>query len=226
MRRHFLLRLISALLIINLTVGCALIQPAPSNNQPDNDALVATAWMQLYLYLIQQTEGFTPPVASRALGYAGITLYEALVPGLPDYQSLVGQLNKLEALPQPEPNQTYYWQSAANSALAALAHELFSNATRDNQALIDGLEAQLAAQFATAADSATIQRSIDFGHTLAEAIYQWSLQDGGHKGQTQNFPLDYLPLQGDGLWQHPAALSKDSTPTLLGRQSPLCPGEW
>jgi hypothetical protein len=35
---------------------------------------------------------FAPPVASRAFAYAGITLYEAMVPGMPGYRSLEGQL--------------------------------------------------------------------------------------------------------------------------------------
>jgi hypothetical protein len=41
-------------------------QPASSFS-----AAVATDWMQLDLLLIQQTPGFSPPVAARALGYLG-----------------------------------------------------------------------------------------------------------------------------------------------------------
>jgi len=51
--------------------------------------------VQLALQLVRQTFGYSPPVAARAFGYIGVTLYEAVVPGMPDYQSLAGQLNGL-----------------------------------------------------------------------------------------------------------------------------------
>ncbi len=41
----------------------------------DFDAEVATAWFDLALTLTRATPGFSPPVASRAFGYAGLTLY-------------------------------------------------------------------------------------------------------------------------------------------------------
>ena len=49
----------------------------------DYDHSVATAWFDQILELIRQTPGFSPPVAARALGYAGVTLYEAVAPGIP-----------------------------------------------------------------------------------------------------------------------------------------------
>lgn len=200
MYRHYSLRILSITLITSWLIGCAPIQPQfPAT--PSNGAQVATAWMQLYLYLIQQSEGFTPPVASRTLGYAGITLYEAVVPGLPDYQSLVGQLHELDALPQPESGQSYHWQSVANSALAELAHELFRTTARENEVLIDNLQDQLAASFQSQANAETIDRSMEQGKRLAEAISQWSLNDGGNKGEMTNFPLDFVPTQGAGFWQ-------------------------
>jgi hypothetical protein len=137
MHKLFVERFVLTIIIISLSIGCLPGRAVAASNQHHTDALVATAWMQLYLYLIQQTEGFTPPVAARALGYAGVTLYEAVVPGLSGYQSLVGQLNGLSALPQPVPDQAYHWLSVANRAMAALAHELFINTTRDNEVLIE-----------------------------------------------------------------------------------------
>jgi hypothetical protein len=192
---------IIACLVISRLLSVQLPFPTIQAADQDGDALVATAWFDLYLYLIQQTEGFTPPVAARALGYAGVTLYEAVVPGLPDHRSLVGQLNGLTALPQPEPNQNYSWPAVANSALAAQARELFFNTARENEALIDALEQQFAARLQIQSDPTTLSRSADYGRALAEAIYTWSMNDGGHRGQAKNFPLDYQPASGVGLWQ-------------------------
>jgi hypothetical protein len=53
------------------------------------DAEVATAWFDLSLELVRATPGYSPPVASRAFGCAGLTLYEAVVPGLAGFRSLV-----------------------------------------------------------------------------------------------------------------------------------------
>ena len=58
-----------------------------------HDATVATAWFELSLDLVKETPGFSPPVASRAFGYLGVTLYEALAPGLAQYVSAAVQAN-------------------------------------------------------------------------------------------------------------------------------------
>jgi hypothetical protein len=44
---------------------------------------VTSAWFDLQQHLVQTTLGFSPPVASHAFGYSGVTLYEAIVPGMP-----------------------------------------------------------------------------------------------------------------------------------------------
>lgn len=200
MQKNFFVQIVNWLLVSVIICTCITPPSVRAASNQEENALIATTWFDLYLYLIQQTEGFTPPVAARTLGYAGVTLYEAVVPGLPDYQSLVGQLNGLDALPQPAPDQSYNWPAVANSALADLAHELFFNTARDNEALIDALEQQVTAHLQPEADSATLARSAAYGRTLAAAIYTWSMTDGGHRGQTKNFPLDYQPASGAGVW--------------------------
>ena len=194
----------SAIVIALIAVMLLTASPASQAQQatsPHEDALVATTWFALYLYLIQQTEGFTPPVAARTLGYAGVTLYEAVVPGAPGYQSLVGQLNGLPTLPQPNRHQRYSSPAVANGALAALARELFFNTSRENEALIDALEQQIVTKLQAEIDATTLADSAAYGRTLAAAIYNWSMNDGGHRGQLKNFPLDYQPATGVGRWQ-------------------------
>jgi hypothetical protein len=46
-------------------------------------AEVPLQWFDLALELVRTTPGFSPPVASRTFGYAGVALYEALIPGMP-----------------------------------------------------------------------------------------------------------------------------------------------
>src|SRR5918994_7327467 len=71
-------------------------------------AEVPAAWFELALDLVRTTPGFTPPVASRALGYAGVTLYEALASGRHGGASLAGRLNELSPLPPPT-DVAYHW---------------------------------------------------------------------------------------------------------------------
>ena len=61
------------------------------------EADVAVAWFNLAYDLVRD-EGLSP--SSRIYGYSGVALYEAVVPGMLDHQSLVGQLNGLDSIPR------------------------------------------------------------------------------------------------------------------------------
>ncbi len=187
------------LLLVGWLAGC---QPTTAIAEPATNfpADIATDWFDLQLKLIQETPGFTPPVVARALGYSAVALYEAVVPGMPENHSLVGQLNGLEALPQAEPGQRYDWPTVANSALATSLRQLYPTATPENLAAVDALEAQYARQRQAETGEEVFNRSAEYGTAVAEAIFAWSKDDGGHEGYTRNFPEGYTPLQGAGLW--------------------------
>jgi hypothetical protein len=196
--------------VLWLIIGVLLLITVPvqaqANMQPVSafSSDVARGWSDLHMKLVRRTWGFSPPVASRAFGYLGVTLYESVVPGMPEYQSLAHQLNQLGDLPQPHPGVSYHWPTAANSALATMTRLLFATANTGNKAAIENLYEQYAAQFQREVDGATFQRSEAFGAEIANAIYEWSLTDGGHEGYKRNFPLDYQPPVGAGLWERTA----------------------
>ncbi|MEZ4725867.1 MAG: hypothetical protein R3E79_01905 [Caldilineaceae bacterium] len=216
-------RSLNLLLALALVAVSCFTAPMPARVQASapEDALVATAWFTLYTHLIQTTEGFTPPVAARAIGYAGVTLYEAVVPGLPDYQSLVGQLNALATLPQPVADQTYHWPAVANSALATITRALFRNATAENKAAIATLESQLAYKYQQQVDAATLARSVHYGRALAAAIHLWAMTDGGHEGQLHNFPTDYQLREEPGAWLPTPPAFQTACSPLGGTIGPL-----
>ncbi len=193
------LSLIGLLALLAGAPACQLVA-APAKPAAEYSAEVATRWYDLQLELIMETPGFTPPVASRALGYAGVALYEAVVGGMPDYQSLAGRLNDLNSLPQPQAGAAYHWAAAANSAQAALLRHLYPTATAENQAAIEALEHEFDQLYRAEAGDETVARSNAFGRALAEAIYEWSKTDGGHEGYARNFPEGYTPPAGPGLW--------------------------
>ena len=206
------MRLCVLFLLLSLLAACQQVAepPKPTSEFP---AEVATSWFELQLKLIKETPGFTPPVASRALGYSGVTLYESVVGGMSEYNSLVGQLNGLTSLPQPEAGQTYYWAAAANSALATILRSLYPTATPENLAAIDVLEQKYAEQYKAATGEEMFNRSAAYGKALAEAIFEWSKTDGGHEGYSKNFPESFTPPSGPGLW----------VPTPPNYQAPLQP---
>jgi hypothetical protein len=162
---------------------------------------LARDWSGLHLSLIRRTWGYSPPVASRALGYLGVTLYESVTPGMPDHQSLAGQLNGLGELPQPETGQSYHWAAAANSALATMTRLLFPTAHEQHQAQLEALYSQYNRAFEAEVDAETLARSEAFGTEIANAIFEWSMTDGGHEGYRRNFPADFALPEGDGIWQ-------------------------
>src|SRR3954453_5434893 len=70
------------------------------------DAKVAQDWMRL-LYDRVQAETVNAPAASRIYAYAGVTLYQAVLPGIPGNNSLSGQLNDFPDTPWIEDNVVY-----------------------------------------------------------------------------------------------------------------------
>jgi hypothetical protein len=162
-------------------------------------AAVPAAWFRLALALVQSTPGFSPPVASRAFGYLGVALYEALVPGMPGAQSLASQLNDLVD-PPPAYDDVYYWPAVASSALATTTRALFPTAPEASQSAITALEAEFSNAFARFVPPGVLKRSLRRGERVAAHIIAWAASDGGHEGYLTNFPPDYVPPSGPGLW--------------------------
>src|SRR5258705_10198828 len=81
---------------------------------------VVVKWlnMQLDMLRVPLAAGTGSQSADRAHAYAGLALYEAVVPGMPAYQSLSGQLTAFPAMPETEPGEAYHWAAVANATLA------------------------------------------------------------------------------------------------------------
>jgi hypothetical protein len=174
-------------------------------------ASIATTWTDLHVYLIQNTPGFTAPVAARSMGYVSLALYESIVPGIKTNQSLVGQVENLKNIPKIEATKTYHWGLAANAAQYTLIKEIFSTTSDINQTRIDSLRKIFEVELKKGVDQGTIDRSITFGAAVANAVWDMSKVDGGHLGNLNNFPLQYTNPVGLGLWK---PTSTQKTPML------------
>jgi hypothetical protein len=185
-----------------LAVGAFRGVPATAATWPRASAYgsdVPAAWYDLALDLVRTTPGFSPPVAARAFGYAGVALYEAVVPGIPRRRSFAGRLNGL-AQPPRATGGKYHWPTVANSALAAIFSSLFPTAPNEGRLAIDELERRFSDDARKLLPPGVHRRSVMQGADVATHVFEWSKNDGGHEAFLKNFP-PYTPPSGTGLWE-------------------------
>ena len=132
---------------------------------------VAIRWMNMQIALMRKTTTIGNAGFCRHYAYSGIALYESVVPGMPAYQSIASQLNGLGVLPKTTPGLAYHWAASANAALAFINKKMFPNASADDKAAIDALEAALQSQYSSEVNVDIINRSVDFGRAVAQKIF-------------------------------------------------------
>ncbi|MBL7999728.1 MAG: hypothetical protein JNL32_13975, partial [Candidatus Kapabacteria bacterium] len=115
----------------------------PVNDTQEFEADGATAWMDVIMSAVRTTPGFTPPVAARAYGYAGITMWESVVHGTANGRSLSGQINSFSEMPLPEQGKRYHWVIVMNAAMAEYTRSFFPMATDSMKQVINALETRL-----------------------------------------------------------------------------------
>ncbi|MFN4144475.1 MAG: vanadium-dependent haloperoxidase [Runella sp.] len=165
---------------------------------------VVIAWADMTLYILKHTPSNSPTFASRSLGYIGLTMYESIVPGFPEYQSVASQLNGLSTLPQANRNENYNWVLSLNAAQASILKNIYQQTSDANKAKIDSLEQAIHRQLAgQITDKNIIPRSVRFGRLVAEQIFEWSKTDGGHRGYLKNFDKSLVYPQHLGCWKPP-----------------------
>jgi hypothetical protein len=215
--------ILAAFSTLSLVVsGCEpdVVEPSSTVSEvAKHSSEVPRAWFNLQLQLIEKTPGNTPPVSSRTLGYTGVALYEALLPGMAGHKSLVGQLNALTSLPEFQEGE-YYWPAVANAVLASSSRFYFDNAPSTLLAKIDSLEQVTKSSF-TNVSAEVLTRSEERGRTIANAIYEWSKSDGGDEGYLKNFPTDYQAPSGPGMWVPTSAAQPRPLQPYWGKNRPF-----
>jgi hypothetical protein len=213
MNRKNLKIFIYSLILIGFISGCQLFEKEPTEPKvktaKDYSADVVFAWNDFYMYSIVKTIGYRPPVSARALAYIGLTNYEAIIAGMPDYQSIKGRFPTLK-IPEVEATKEYHWGEVINQATRTsirLYIPLSVNRISDSIATI--YEKQFTAQ----TDTATFNRSKRYGETVALAVYQFALEDGEQLRFRNNKPSDYVPPMGEDKW-------RSTPPDFLGALTP------
>ena len=187
-------------------------------------AEVAQKWQDLQLRLLRTPTAVNPfgRHGHRYFAYCGIALYESVVPGMPSYQTLHGQLTSMPAMPATEPGKAYHWPTCANAALAYMNKHFFTlaNVSNVNIASMDSLENALNTEYqAELNNTETFQRSKDFGRTVAERIFTWSATDGSDHA---NDP--YTPNGPPGSWTNTAPNPTGIAEPYWGNNRSFVPG--
>lgn len=183
-------------------VSCRKKEPEPQIF-PKTDSFSSEfllKWIDLHLDLIKFTNGFTPPVASRTMGYTYLALYEAVVPGIPDNKSLQNHFHYSDSFPEADSTLEYYWPASASAALAAMLRSNFPLATQVYVNKLDSFERADSIYFSTRTNPEVLERSRSFGRAVAASIQAWAALDGGEYAFARNYPADYVAPSGPGLW--------------------------
>ena len=91
-------------LVLTLLFSCKeddTVTPPKSAETSTYTSEVSLKWMDMQLRLFRTNPAFIggfPP--HRFMGYTAIALYEAVMPGMPTYQTLSGQLGNMPQMPQ------------------------------------------------------------------------------------------------------------------------------
>lgn len=177
---------------------------ACSKPKPISDNELVLAWTKLTLHILKTTPANTPTFASRSLGYIGLTMYESVVAGYSDYNSMAGQLNGLDSLPEIQKGKKYNWQLSLNAAQAQILRSIYIQTSDLNKHKIDSLEAYFNEYYDDLLENkeeAALSKS--FGKSVANRIFNWSKTDGGHRGYLKNFDKNLKFEEKPGSWQPP-----------------------
>ena len=207
-RRTFLANSVAAL-------ACSIALPAQAMAAPDTNAVIV-AWYRLVLELVRHTPTYSPPVASRALAYLGITAFEAAASGSSNLVSLAGQLNGFERVPERQGNAVHAEAAVMHAALSHACTSLFANTGPTGQRAMAAHAKKLDAAISVSLPADVAQRSAAHGQAVAAYVLAWSDGDGGAKIDNLGFPAEYALIDGASHW----------VPTNLQnlQQTPLLPG--
>ena len=190
---------ITLLSLVFLTITACSTKEEPKMS----DKEVAIEWANMTLFITRYTPSNSPTFASRAFGYTGLTMYESIVQGFPDYKSMNGQLKGLELLPVADDSKEYNWVLSLNAGQSEILKNIYVQTSEENIKKIDSLEQVIYNQLASTLDKETVSRSVAFGKSVAQTIFEWSKTDGGHRGYLNNFDKTMVHPNRPGAWKPP-----------------------
>jgi hypothetical protein len=204
-----------SLALITLATVSAVGLNARAQTTANPELAIARNWTGLTLQLVRHTPTYSPPVASRSFAYLGVTLYEITAARSSKLQPLAGQLNGFKGVPQPDSKLTYDTGAIVEGALSSAVPKLFSNTGPSGQRAMDLTQKKIRKDLEARVPKDVLERSLEYGASVAEAVYQWSLSDGGAKVENMGFPYSYPKASKPSEWV--------PTNVIVQQQAPLLP---
>jgi membrane-associated phospholipid phosphatase len=168
---------------------------------------IAVEWMQL-IYDRAREDAISAPAASRLYGYAGVTLYESILPGMPNNFTLFGQVNGFPTVPYPaQEDGVFDWISVANGALSTVMTGLFEQYSEDSVQAFADLRALWADRRTGDVTPDVIERSLAYGDEVGEVILTWAMSDG-----IDEMDRPFEPRVGPEYWVPTAAEQQSIAP--------------
>lgn len=175
-------------------VNIAVINRVRDISSPE----VITSWNSLVAKIDFSYGEYRPCPITAVLAYTALANYETAIPGMPNYLSLVDNyqglnIPKLESSKISELN----WNIAINASTAALYKHFFPK----DFGKIAPLEDQLLAKFSLNVNKDIINNSIEWGQSVADAVYNFSKSDiVTFEGYLNLYPA-YQVKTGAGYWE-------------------------
>ncbi len=207
------------LIILTFSLGNiknGIAQKPHLKNTAEIEANIPKQYVRLLNTLIMKS-GIAPTNAARMHGYVGLTLYESVVVGSPNYRSMAKQLDGFNS-PPPPPTPNLLWDVVADEAMHSVSDSLFSylyNTLADYNYIrksLDTLQNGNKIRFQKKyKDPKLMEQSIQYGRAMATYVYAYSKTDGGHReSMEETVAKDY------GHFEAPKGSSWDDSKTKAG----------
>lgn len=174
-------------------------------------ATISLDWYGLYLDIEQDLVDFRPNPTARAMGYIGIAAYEAVLPGLPDYQSLESVLPQYVRAGINPYNTAYwsvevehaaYWEAVLNHVYKATFEHFLLGMSEEQKGRIIDLYQDYAADLQLELGQQAYDSAILHASTVATNVIAYALSDQAGSTQVLNVePPGYEAPVGEGLWR-------------------------
>lgn len=209
-----MMRLIIRFLALLAFASALTLTPAAAQTRQEVSAKALNEWYGLILELVRHTPTYSPPVASRAFAYLGVTAFETVAGGSSQLRSLAGQLNGLTPPPAREAGKEYDEAVAIHAAMSAAAETFFGNTGPTGQRAMKKFAEKRAAEIAAGVATDTAERSVAYGRAVAEHIRAWSLDDGGAVVENLGFPAEFTLTEGPAHWVPTNPINLQQKPLL------------
>lgn len=202
--QHFRLLLLVAGISALFFQSCKEVivpQARPTVDQYDNSTVLR--WNEVFLSIDRYAVGYRPGPVPHALGYIGFSAYEAVVPGMPKYNSLANYYSDLN-IPDFDESVEYYWPAVINESNAYLMRRFFFHMESTYPNLYDKIEVtrkQLHDLYAQHTTPEILERSEERGRAVAQAVYSWEEKDLAAHNAFLNPQPPYNAPHGPGIWE-------------------------